>query len=96
MARCGKTTKQRCIRQSAELPECEDCNLVKRQYQNWKMIDKKPHKKCAMCGEWKHTDDFYQRDVKGVKNTYRYVDYICKECRKQYQTELNRKKRAKV
>lgn len=82
MSKCGLTSRSRCLKRKARLKECEDCKLVRRIYTKWKMIDRKPHKKCNGCGEYLPLDKFYMRKVKRNGKVYEYPESKCRMCRK--------------
>ena len=86
-AKCGLTTLSRCRTQNAHLPECETCTLVRRIAGKWKMIDRKPHKKCNKCGRFLTLDKFYPKKIKKPNGkVYETTESVCKMCR----SELNR------
>ena len=64
MAKCGLTTLSKCRTRKANLPECDGCKFVLRRFDRWKMIDKKPHKKCLSCGKFLPVNKFYVKKVK--------------------------------
>ena len=80
MAKCGLTSLSRCKLRKAGLPECEGCKLVTRASDRWKMIDRKPYKRCSRCGEFVSVDDFYVRKVKKNGKLYEYGMSECKKC----------------
>lgn len=81
-AKCGLTTLSRCRTKNAHLKECETCTLVKRVSDRWRMIDRKPHKKCNRCGRFLALDKFYPKKVHSPNGkTYETVECVCKMCR---------------
>ena len=95
-SRCGKASKTACEKNTAGLPECENCTLVKRIYRNWKMINRIPHKKCLTCGEWLTLDNFYH-NIR-IKNGHEYDrwDSYCKKCRVKRQREYDEEKKNRI
>lgn len=89
-SRCGKASKTACEKNTAGLPECENCTLVKRIYRNWKMINRVPHKKCLICGKWLTLDEFYHYTRRDGRDVY---DSYCKKCRIKRQRELDDEKK---
>jgi hypothetical protein len=82
MAKCGLTTLSKCKTRKAKLKECEGCKLVTRVSDRWKMIDRKPHKKCRCCGVFLQLDMYYQKRIKKPDGTiYEATEGICKKCR---------------
>jgi hypothetical protein len=82
MAKCGLTTLSKCKTQKANLKECESCKLVTRVADRWKMIDRKPHRKCWKCGVFLPLDMYYPKRIKKPDGTiYETVEGICKKCR---------------
>ena len=82
MAKCGLTSFSRCRANTAGLKECETCTLVNRASRRWKMIDRKPHKKCKHCGRFLPVDKFYPRSIKKPNGVvYRTIEPVCKICR---------------
>ena len=82
MAKCGLTSLSRCKLNNAGLPECEGCKLVSRANDRWKMIDRKPHKKCRKCGEFLPLDKFYPKKIKKPDGViYETTEGVCKMCR---------------
>lgn len=80
MAKCGLTSFWKCRQNTAGLAECKECKLVTRMYDRWKMIDRKPYKRCSRCGEFVPVDDFYVRKVKKNGKLYEYGMSECKKC----------------
>lgn len=81
-AKCGLTTWSRCRTRNAHLQECETCTLVKRIADNWKMIDRKPHRKCKRCGRFLTLDKFYPKKIKKPDGkVYETTESVCKMCR---------------
>lgn len=64
MSPCGKTSLSRCRMSTANLEECKGCTLVKRNRDKWKMINRKPHKRCNECGEFLPLERYYSRIIK--------------------------------
>lgn len=65
----------------AGFDDCHTCELVRRYRDKWKMIDRKPHKKCNCCGEFLPLGRFYKRNVKkpgGI--VYECTGGTCKMC----------------
>lgn len=82
MAKCGLTTRSRCSRDTAGLKECEDCKLVIRHSSRWKMIDRKPYRKCNRCGEFLPLERFGPKIVRAKTGVvYHTVECVCKRCR---------------
>lgn len=83
MAKCGLTSFSRCRANTAGLKECETCTLVNRASRRWKMIDRKPHKKCRCCGVFLPLDMYYPKRIKKPEGTiYEATEGICKKCRR--------------
>lgn len=82
MAKCGLTSMSRCKGKRAGLAECDGCKLVARVADRWKMIDRKPHKKCSYCGEFLPLERFYpKKNKKPNGKVYESEESICKMCR---------------
>ena len=91
-AKCGLTTLSRCRTKNAHLPECETCTFVRRVSDKWKMIDRKPHKKCNRCGRFLTLDKFYPKKIHSRNGkTYESTEWVCKMCRSE-EGYLKRKK----
>lgn len=86
---CGKATLNRCRRNKANLPECDRCTLVRRWYQSYVMIDRKPHKKCVKCGETKPLDEFYYNSTRRGEKSYKRYSSECKECTRKRMIEYH-------
>lgn len=86
---CGKATLNRCRRNKANLPECDRCTLVRRWYQSYVMIDRKPHKKCTLCGEVKPLDEFYYNSTRRGEKSYKRYSSECKECTRKRMKEYH-------
>jgi len=94
VAKCGLTTLSKCRTQKADLKECEECKLVTRVSDRWKMIDRKPHKKCRCCGVFLPLDRFYPKRIKKPDGKiYEATEGICKMCRS---VEYMKKKKEKL
>lgn len=82
MAKCGLTTRSRCSRNTAGLKECEECTLIVRHSSRWKMIDRKPHRKCNRCGKFLPLHKFGPKIVRAKNGKeYHTVECVCKSCR---------------
>lgn len=82
MAKCGLTSLSRCKLRKAGLPECEGCKLVTRASDRWKMIDRKPYRKCRRCGEFRPLSMFYPKKIKKPDGRiYETNESMCKLCR---------------
>lgn len=82
MAKCGLTSLSRCKTNTAGLEECATCTLVNKASRRWKMIDRKPHKKCKNCGKFLPVEKFYPRSIKKPNGVvYKTLDPVCKMCR---------------
>lgn len=57
------------------------------------MIDRKPYKKCTICGEYKPVDEFYYYTKIKRGKAYNGYDSYCKTCRLQYQREYVEKRK---
>ena len=82
MAKCGLTSLYRCRTRRAGLDECNGCKLVARVSERWKMIDRKPHKRCRRCGKFLPLDKYYPKKLRKKDGTvYEITDTVCKICR---------------
>lgn len=82
LAKCGLTSHSRCRANTAYLKECETCTLVNKASKRWKMIDRKPYKKCKNCGEFKSVESFYPRRIRKPNGVvYETTEPVCKVCR---------------
>jgi hypothetical protein len=93
MAKCGLTSFWKCRQQIAGLVECKSCSLVVRIYSRWKMVDRKPQKKCSRCGKFLPLDEYYMRHVKKDGKVYEYEMSECKMCVSEIRKEQYRKKK---
>ena len=94
IAKCGLTTWSKCRTRNTNLKECETCALVKRKNDNWKMIDRKPHKKCNRCGKFLPLDKFYKKTIHSRNGkTYESTEWTCKICRSEVERAKYRAKR---
>ena len=81
MAKCGLTTLSKCRTRKANLPECDGCKFVLRRFDRWKMIDKKPYKKCLSCGKFLPVNKYYVKKIKKPDGTYyESTGSRCKMC----------------
>ena len=92
MAKCGLTSRSRCVYRKANLEECKTCTLVKRWTDKWKMVDRKPVRQCCKCKEFKPLGAFYPKKVVHGDKVYACLECICKECRHQQYVERKRNK----
>ena len=71
----------RCRRHNAGLEDCQNCTLVNKMSNHWKMVDRVPQRKCTICGQWLPLHCFYPRSV--IRNGRRYEGYEgrCKLCK---------------
>lgn len=82
LAKCGLATLSKCKTRKANLKECEGCKLVTRLTDRWKMIGRKPHKKCRCCGVFLPLDKFYPKRIKKPDGRiYEATEGTCKKCR---------------
>lgn len=96
LAKCGLTTLSKCRTQKANLPECETCSFVKRRASLWKMIDKKPHKKCCRCGEFLPLFRFSPKVIKKPDGkVYETYESMCRLCKSEYGKEKLKAEREK-
>lgn len=97
MAKCGLTSLHRCKTRRAGLDECNGCNLVARVNERWKMIDRKPHRKCRRCGRFLPLDKFYPKKIKKKDGTvFETTETVCKVCRSEmYYEKVNSLKNKK-
>lgn len=74
----------------AGFEECASSTLVRR-VSEWKMIERKPHKKCRNCGKFLPLTMYYKK-VRVLANgtVYEGQESTCKICR----SELNRLNRS--
>lgn len=94
MSKCGRTSLSRCRRNTAGFPECKGCKLVTRASDRWKMIDKKPYRKCRGCGKFLPVGMYYVRRIKRPDGTiYKTIEGLCKLCRSK---KYERKRREEI
>lgn len=87
-AKCGLVDKWKCAANKAGLKECEDCKLIKRVKDRWKMINRKPYKLCIRCGEFLPVDMFYRKTIKKPNGVvYEALESTCKLCRSRMRHE---------
>lgn len=92
MAKCGLTSYSRCIAGTTGFKECDTCNLVNRASKRWKMIDRKPHKKCKRCEKFLPIEKFYPRKIKKPNGkVYDTYEAVCKMCRSKRRYESLKK-----
>ena len=99
MAKCGLTSLYRCQKRRTGMEKCKTCKLVVRVDDRWKMIDRKPHRKCRRCGKFLPLDKFYPKKIKKKDGTvYETTETVCKVCRSEMYYEkanaLKKKKKA--
>lgn len=88
LAKCGLTSLSRCRTDKAGLDECKTCNLVSRMKDKWKMINKKPHRKCNRCGTFLPLEKFYPKKIRKPNGVvYESVECVCKMCRSEVEKE---------
>lgn len=88
MAKCGLTSFSRCRAGTSGLKDCETCDLVNKSSKRWKMIDRKPHKKCKRCGKFLPVDKFYPRKIQKPNGVvYDTREVVCKMCRSEMYKE---------
>lgn len=88
MAKCGLTSYSRCKAGTSGLKECESCDLVNKVSKRWKMIDRKPHKRCKRCGKFLPIEKFYPRKIKKPNGVvYDTLEVVCKMCRSELYKE---------
>lgn len=81
-SKCGLSSYYRCATNTAGLDECKACTLVKRRVSNWKMINRKPYKRCSICGEFRPLSKFYPKKIKRPNGVVYYsYESACKLCR---------------
>lgn len=59
---------------TANLKECVGCTLVRRMYQNYKIINKEEHKMCSCCKQYFTLDKFYSQVVTRGDKTSLFTD----------------------
>lgn len=92
-AKCGLTTLSKCKKSNANLKECEGCKLVRRLSDRWKMIDRKPHKKCSGCGAFLPLGMYHRRTIRKPNGEeYEITQSLCKMCRSRMDKEAYRRK----
>lgn len=88
MAKCGKYSYSRCMRNCKEADECKTCTLVKRQSTNiYKWVGIVKYKKCPKCGEYYPIKTGYYKN--GSRTT---PPAWCKYCHSKLQRELKQLK----